>query len=77
VSAWSPKATRRRSSWRERATKAALEQLTRAWAAEFGPRGVAVNCVAPGRLLAPFSEKYLGLSDPETHARVEAAIPAG
>ena len=27
--------------------------------------------------MAPFSEKYLGLSDPETHARVEAAIPAG
>jgi NAD(P)-dependent dehydrogenase (short-subunit alcohol dehydrogenase family) len=59
------------------ATKAALEQLTRAWAAEFGPRGVAVNCVAPGRVLTPFSEKNLGLSDPETRARVEAAIPAG
>ncbi len=59
------------------ATKAALEQLTRAWAAEFGPHGVAVNCVAPGRVLTPFSEKYLGLSDLETHARVEAAILAG
>ena len=59
------------------ATKAALEQLTRAWAAEFGPRGVAVNCVGPGRVLTPFSEKNLGLSDPETRARVEAAIPAG
>jgi NAD(P)-dependent dehydrogenase (short-subunit alcohol dehydrogenase family) len=59
------------------ATKAALEQLTRAWAAEFGPGGVAVNCVAPGRVLTPFSEKNLGLSDPETRARVEAAIPAG
>jgi NAD(P)-dependent dehydrogenase (short-subunit alcohol dehydrogenase family) len=59
------------------ATKAALEQLTRAWVAEFGPRGVAVNCVAPGGVLTPFSEKNLGLSDPETRARVEAAIPAG
>lgn len=59
------------------ATKAALEQLTRAWAAEFGPRGVAVNCVAPGRVLTPFSEKNLGFSDPETLARVEASIPAG
>jgi len=59
------------------ATKAALEQLTRAWVAEFGSRGVAVNCVAPGGVLTPFSEKNLGLSDPETRARVEAAIPAG
>ena len=30
------------------ATKAALEALTRVWAAELGPRGVTVNAVAPG-----------------------------
>ena len=30
------------------ATKAALAQLTRAWAADLGPRGVRVKAVSPG-----------------------------
>jgi NAD(P)-dependent dehydrogenase (short-subunit alcohol dehydrogenase family) len=30
------------------ATKAALESMTRAWAVEYSPYGVRVNCVAPG-----------------------------
>jgi NAD(P)-dependent dehydrogenase (short-subunit alcohol dehydrogenase family) len=33
------------------ATKAALEALTRAWAAEFSPRGVRINAIAPGPVL--------------------------
>jgi len=35
------------------ASKAAIEQLTRNWAAEYGPRGVRVNTVAPGATLTP------------------------
>ena len=30
------------------ATKAALQSMTRAWAAEFSPSGVRVNAIAPG-----------------------------
>jgi NAD(P)-dependent dehydrogenase (short-subunit alcohol dehydrogenase family) len=34
-------------------TKGAIETLTRAWAAEFGPQGVRVNAISPGVVLAP------------------------
>lgn len=35
------------------ASKAAIEQMTRTWAAEFGPSGVNVNTVAPGATSTP------------------------
>lgn len=35
------------------ATKAAVEQLTRAWAAEYGHRGIRVDTVAPGATATP------------------------
>lgn len=53
------------------ASKAAEQELARCWAAEFGPRGVRVNCVAPGATRTPIND-----GSPDAIDALTAVIPA-
>lgn len=44
------------------ASRAAIELLTKAWAAEYGPQNIRVNAVAPGPTLTPALEPRLAMA---------------
>jgi NAD(P)-dependent dehydrogenase (short-subunit alcohol dehydrogenase family) len=56
------------------ATKAALESLTRTWAAELGAHGIRVNAVAPG---PTGTEMFLSSMDADTQSAVAASTILG
>jgi NAD(P)-dependent dehydrogenase (short-subunit alcohol dehydrogenase family) len=58
------------------ATKAALASLTRAWTAEYSPRGVRINTVAPGPIYTRPEARELFDALGATTAMKRAAAPA-
>jgi 3-oxoacyl-[acyl-carrier protein] reductase len=56
-------------------TKGALISLTKSLSSELAPRGIRVNCVAPGWVATEMSAGTLG--DPEQGPKITAGIPVG
>jgi 3-oxoacyl-[acyl-carrier protein] reductase len=56
-------------------TKGALISLTKSLSSELAPRGILVNCVAPGWVATDMSAGTL--ADPLLGAKIRAAIPVG
>lgn len=58
------------------ASKSAIEGMTRAMATELSPRGIRVNCIAPGFIATDMSAKALN-NDPERKAKAMGRTPMG
>jgi 3-oxoacyl-[acyl-carrier protein] reductase len=57
------------------ATKGAVIAMTKSLAAELGPRGITVNCVAPGWVQTDMTED--ALRDPKQRRKIRELIPLG
>jgi NAD(P)-dependent dehydrogenase (short-subunit alcohol dehydrogenase family) len=58
------------------AAKAGVLSLTKTLAAEWGPRGIRVNAIAPGIMVTEGAAQNLKFADPESQDRLRNAIPA-
>jgi NAD(P)-dependent dehydrogenase (short-subunit alcohol dehydrogenase family) len=58
------------------ASKAAIEGMTKAMAVELSPKGIRINCIAPGFIATDMSAKALN-SDPERKQKVMSRTPLG
>jgi NAD(P)-dependent dehydrogenase (short-subunit alcohol dehydrogenase family) len=58
------------------ASKAAIEGMTRAMATELSPRGIRINCIAPGFIATDMSAQALN-NDPGRKAKVLGRTPMG
>jgi 3-oxoacyl-[acyl-carrier protein] reductase len=57
------------------ASKGAIIAMTKSLAAELGPRGITVNCVAPGWVATDMTED--AMNDPKTRRKIRELIPLG
>jgi 3-oxoacyl-[acyl-carrier protein] reductase len=57
------------------ATKGAIISMTKSLATELGPRGVTVNCVAPGWVATDMTEE--AMNDPKERKKIRDLIPLG
>ena len=57
------------------ASKGAIISMTKSLAAELGPRGITVNCVAPGWVATDMTEE--SLDDPKLRRKIRGLIPLG
>jgi len=58
------------------ASKSAIEGMTRAMAVELSPKGIRINCIAPGFIATEMSAKALN-NDPERKQKVMGRTPMG